>query len=172
MNSVQLSDYTERIKSTPSIAAKLSRQRNLRLSQIQDIVGLRFVVDHLAEQDKLVQTLLNLLADTKLKDRRTHPTFGYRAVHLIVQLNGKPIEIQVRSYFQYLWAQFSEMLADREGHALKYGGGDVRIANFMLHLSAQIAERENELLKMGLTLTRQTMEEEVAKHLPPIEAQS
>ena len=44
-----LFDYTERIKSTPSICDKLVRQRQTRLSQIQDVVGLRLVVDDLVQ---------------------------------------------------------------------------------------------------------------------------
>ena len=75
LNRVDLFDYTERTKSTPSICAKLVRQRLTRLSQVQDIVGLRLVADDLAQQDKLINRLSGIFASVKPIGRRATPTF-------------------------------------------------------------------------------------------------
>ena len=60
----------------------------------------------------------------KIKDRRENPSHGYRAVHVIVFVNGKAVEIQVRTELQHLWAEKSEKLADSFGQEVKYGGGE------------------------------------------------
>jgi putative GTP pyrophosphokinase len=171
LNGADLHDFTERNKSTPSIVAKLSRKNTMRLSQMQDIVGLRFVVDDLVQQDALVGKLLMLLGDRALDDKRLKPDFGYRAVHVIARSKNKLIEIQIRTYFQHLWAQFSEMLSDREGHGLKYGAGDSRVADFMSDLSVRLSEREIQLHQTGAVLSRDNMQEEFEAELPRYQAQ-
>lgn len=56
-----------------------------------------------------------------MKDRRAEPSFGYRAVHVIVKVRGRPVEIQVRTRLQDLWAQIVERLADEWGRGIRYG---------------------------------------------------
>lgn len=56
-------------------------------------------------------------------DRRQKPSYGYRAVHVVVRPRRRPIEIQVRTVLQRLWAEFSEKSADAFGIEVKYGGG-------------------------------------------------
>jgi ppGpp synthetase/RelA/SpoT-type nucleotidyltranferase len=56
-------------------------------------------------------------------DRRASPSHGYRAVHVIVRVDGKPVEIQVRSLLQHRWAELSEKASDLVDPELKYGGG-------------------------------------------------
>ena len=58
----------------------------------------------------------------KIIDRRRSPTHGYRAVHVIATLDEHPIEIQVRTQLQDLWAQAMERLADEAGREIRYGG--------------------------------------------------
>ena len=41
-------------------------------------------------------------------DRRKNPTYGYRAVHVIVYWDGIPVEIQIRTELQDTWAQIVE----------------------------------------------------------------
>lgn len=111
-------------KSTTSIIAKLNRE-TMRLSQMQDIAGCRLIVDDLESQQVTVRRLLKQLAPlgrVKSVDRRRRPSHGYRAVHLIVTVDGKPVEIQVRTLYQHLWAELSESAADRYGNQVKYGG--------------------------------------------------
>ncbi len=58
----------------------------------------------------------------KVKDRRSKPMHGYRAVHLVVQVDDLPIEVQVRTRMQDRWAQITEGLADKWGRQIRYGG--------------------------------------------------
>jgi ppGpp synthetase/RelA/SpoT-type nucleotidyltranferase len=58
---------------------------------------------------------------SEVVDRRQTPSFGYRAVHIVVWDDGFPIEIQVRTRFQHAWANATEDLADRWGRGIRYG---------------------------------------------------
>jgi ppGpp synthetase/RelA/SpoT-type nucleotidyltranferase len=59
----------------------------------------------------------------ELIDRRDNPSYGYRAVHIIVFEDGVPVEIQVRTKLQDSWAQITEKLGDAWGRGLRYGLG-------------------------------------------------
>lgn len=110
-------------KSTTSIVEKLRRE-TMRLTQMQDIAGCRLVVQDVLQQDKVVAQLTAALPSAEVVDRRKQPSHGYRAVHIIAWEQGKPVEIQVRTELQHLWAQLSEKLSDVLDPAIKYGGGD------------------------------------------------
>jgi putative GTP pyrophosphokinase len=109
-------------KSTLSIVEKLRRE-SIRLSQMQDIAGCRVVVANIVQQDRFVASLRTLFPGVSVIDRRGNPSYGYRAVHVIDEISGKPIEIQVRSFLQHLWAELSEKSSDVLDPAIKYGGG-------------------------------------------------
>jgi ppGpp synthetase/RelA/SpoT-type nucleotidyltranferase len=87
-------------KSTPSIVEKLRRE-SIRLSQVQDIAGCRIVVLMLSNQDAAVQSLQSVFSKATVDDRRQKPSHGYRAVHLVIDIEGKLIEIQVRTVLQH-----------------------------------------------------------------------
>jgi putative GTP pyrophosphokinase len=76
-----------RAKTIPSIVGKLQRE-SIRLSQIQDIAGCRIVVADRSMQDRTVNILTRTFADIEIKDRRVDPSYGYRAVHIIVQMQS------------------------------------------------------------------------------------
>ena len=111
-------------KTTSSIIQKLQREqtRHVRLSQVQDICGLRVVVASIDHQNEVVRRLLELFPESAVDDRRENPSHGYRAVHVIASPSGLPVEIQVRTIYQHVWAQFCEQLADKLGIEVKYGG--------------------------------------------------
>jgi ppGpp synthetase/RelA/SpoT-type nucleotidyltranferase len=138
-------------KSTPSIIAKLLRQPSLRLSQIQDIAGLRVIVPGFREQDSLRDEVLRLFKQSKPKvyDRRENPRFGYRAVHVVVEVDKHLVEIQIRTHLQHLWAQVSEEFADLIGHHLKYQASDDSFVIAIREFSDTIQQRhllENQVL--------------------------
>jgi putative GTP pyrophosphokinase len=118
-----------RHKSIPSIVAKLRRRQPARLSAIQDMAGARIVVPNVDAQNELIELICSRFPDASLDDKRLRPTFGYRAVHVVVNV-PLPFEIQLRTDLEHAWAQLSERLADRYGFELKYGGGpeSVRLA--------------------------------------------
>ncbi len=162
--------FTLRTKSTESIVAKLIRQPKTRLSQIQDIVGFRYVASDLQSQDDLCEAIKFVFSSAKIVDRRTLPQYGYRAVHLIVTEANRKIEIQVRTLFQHLWAQYSEALADRVGHELKYGGGDERIRKFLEDLAERVRLRELELQDQKIIISPKLIHDEFAAMLPMADA--
>lgn len=111
------------IKTPTSIIDKLRREKT-RLSQMQDIAGCRIVVTDLRMQDHIVTRLQDSFDDTDIDDRRTKPSHGYRAVHVIVAVLTKSVEVQVRTALQDWWAQLSEKYSDLIDTAIKYGRGD------------------------------------------------
>jgi len=87
-------------KSTRSVIAKLKRE-HVRLAQIQDIVGCRIVLsvtgaDAITKQDEAVKVILEAFQRsgiaTKVYDRRSAPSHGYRAVHIVALPDGKPVD--------------------------------------------------------------------------------
>ncbi|MBN1868047.1 hypothetical protein JW916_12240 [Candidatus Sumerlaeota bacterium] len=130
-------------KTSGSIAAKLRRQGSMNLSRMQDIAGCRVVVTDIVEQDRVVELLCTTFSGARVVDRRAKPSHGYRAVHVIPKVEGKPVEIQVRTVLQDLWANESETFADLLGDpAIKYGGGDEKIQRLGQIKSMALAEVE------------------------------
>ena len=118
---------TGRPEKTPdSIVAKL-RRTGIELARMQDIAGCRLIVDQLDDQDRTVARLVSVSDKAKVVDRRKEPSFGYRAVHVIPTVDGRQVEIQVRTFPQHLWASTSERLADEFGTDLKYGGDRLQL---------------------------------------------
>lgn len=114
-------ESTGRLKTVGTVVDKLRRE-GTRLSTIQDIAGARIVVDGgIAIQDGVVNTITNTFPAHRVHDRRQNPSHGYRAVHVIVVVEEKPVEVQVRTTLQDLWAQVFEGLADRWGRGIRYG---------------------------------------------------
>jgi len=128
-------------KSTVSIAEKLRRE-SIRLSQMQDIAGCRIVVGNVVEQEQLVASLKADFPGASLIDRRDHPSHGYRAVHVIAEISGKPVEIQVRTSLQHMWANLSEKSSDVLDPTIKYGGGPDGWRDFLTKSSKSVATYE------------------------------
>jgi ppGpp synthetase/RelA/SpoT-type nucleotidyltranferase len=84
-------------KSTPSIIAKLRRQPTLQLTQIQDIAGLRVSLTDRYSQNVLAERVQSIFTNAKVIDRRATPSYNYRALHLVVNVLDRPVEIQLRT---------------------------------------------------------------------------
>jgi putative GTP pyrophosphokinase len=141
-HATQLDPTGRPAKSTTSIVEKLRRE-TIRLSQMQDIAGCRLVVGDVLAQNQVVERLKTALPRAVVIDRRKQPSFGYRAVHIIATARNKPIEIQVRTELQHLWAQLSEKLSDVLDPAIKYGGGDPKIQQALSRISGLIVRCED-----------------------------
>ena len=113
-----------RLKTVYSIEEKLKRQP-IRLTQIQDIAGVRLTCRDAPDQDLLLTLLsVSMFPKSQVDDHRERPSYGYRAIHLIVtSARGRMVEIQIRTREQDRWAQVSERLAVQFGADVKYGGG-------------------------------------------------
>ena len=138
-------------KSTLSIVEKLRRE-SLRLSQMQDIAGCRVVVGNIVEQERFVASLITDFPEASVIDRRDNPSHGYRAIHIIVEISGKPIEIQVRSSLQHLWAEVSEKSSDVLDPTIKYGGGSDEWRNVLTKSSVCVALYEEHEKKHSIAV--------------------
>jgi putative GTP pyrophosphokinase len=134
-------------KSTPSIIEKLLRER-VRLSQVQDIAGCRVVVHDIPAQERALKQLLNVFPRATIVDRRQQSSHGYRAVHLIVRLGARPIEIQLRTTLEHRWAELSEKLSDVWEHDIKYGGGRPPIRRALDETSQSVQRIEQRETKL------------------------
>ena len=128
-------------KSTNSLVEKLKRE-SIRLTQVQDIAGCRVVVRNVPEQDWVAVSLAATFSGASIVDRREITSYGYRAVHIIADVAGKLVEIQVRTELQHMWAELSEKYADIFGSEIKYGGGASEIRKHMEIISESVAEYE------------------------------
>lgn len=124
-------------KTTFAILGKLRRE-SVRLSQIQDVAGCRVIVPDVPAQDELVRALVLAFESASVIDRRERPSYGYRAVHLVVLVDGKTVEVQVRTAAQQLWAEISERLSDRFGIEVKYGEGGEPARSFLVTASEAV----------------------------------
>jgi len=109
---------------------------------MQDIAGCRIVVPDILEQETYLGYLRNEFKTAIVVDRRENPSFGYRAVHVIPVIDGKDVEIQVRSVLQHLWAELSEKASDVLDPSIKYGGGIPEWQMFFKLTSAYLARYE------------------------------
>lgn len=134
-------------KSTQSIREKLQRE-SIRLSQIQDIAGCRIVVQTTDHQEIVLALLQEVAANqgflTTILDRRTKPSYGYRAIHVIVHVADRLVEVQIRTELQHIWAQLSEKLSDVYDPTIKYGGGGPRVRAELDRITNHIEDVELE----------------------------
>lgn len=138
------------LKTTASIVDKLNRE-SIRLSQIQDIAGCRMIVANLIEQDTVTYNITAAFEDTTIFDRRDRPSHNYRAVHVVARVDGKAVEVQLRTPLQHAWAEVSEKLSDVFDASIKYGGGSNE-ARLLLSNSAKLAaqiEQSEKAIMLG-----------------------
>ena len=149
---------SHRAKTTTTIIEKLQRESGMSLARMQDLAGIRIVGGITeAEQDSLAAEIVRRFPPAprvaRIVDRRAQPRYGYRAVHVVVCLDGISIEIQVRTLVQHMWADCMERIADRLGRDIRYGDPPSRLPEGMskesaeelvagmMHLSGRLAER-------------------------------
>lgn len=127
-------------KSRLSITAKLLRS-SMRLSQMQDIVGARIVVENLNEQETALGSIVSTFPTAKVNDKRLRPNHGYRAVHVIVYA-PRPFEIQIRTLLQHEFAELVEAVSTRNNTPLKYGVGPTHVYGMILFVADLFGEVE------------------------------
>ena len=132
----------QRLKRKPQIIRKLLRF-NTRLTQLQDIGGARIIVETNSEADRLYGFLLeqirsnsqiNLIKETDYREKGRDDS-GYRALHLILDVGGRKIELQIRSRVQHYWAESIERTSVIYGYHLKEGEGDPAVIQYFKQLS-------------------------------------
>jgi len=109
---------------------------------MQDIAGCRVVVTGFVEQERVIASLAAVFHEASVMDRREKPSYGYRAVHIIANISGKPVEIQVRTALQHGWAEVSEKASDVLDPEIKYGGGPESLRSRLSRSSESVAAYE------------------------------
>ena len=103
---------TSRLRTSEAILAKLKRMPT-SLTGMQDVAGTRVVVDALTAQDRTLSVITGLFPEevVGIKDQRIEPDMhGYRGIHVIVKVDGRLAEIQIRTLWQDRWAQVVERM--------------------------------------------------------------
>jgi len=116
---------TGRAKTRDTLLDKLRRTPQIQLGHIRDVAGVRVVgAMSIAEQDIVANRIAREFADHRIigvVDRRATPSSGYRAVHVVMDVGGGYVEVQVRTLLQHLWAEVFERIADKLGREIRYG---------------------------------------------------
>lgn len=152
-----------RLKRTPSIVAKLKRFPDMQLDRMQDIGGVRAVLNTVEEvykvHDSLVKGRHKHTALLPPKDYISEPKpDGYRGIHQVFkygtsqheELNGMLVEVQIRTKLQHYWATAVETLGVIEKSSFKTGNGDEKFRHFFRLSSALFSIREKKAIVASL----------------------
>lgn len=157
-----------RLKRLQTIIDKIgNRERHMKLSRMQDIGGVRAIMQNVGQ----VQQLRNIYLEPgrfphKLKSEKDYITSpqssGYRGIHLVFGFynsrgrqphsrcwDGLNIEIQLRTELQHAWATGVEIVGTMRRENLKSGQGDREWLQLFEYLASIIA-----LLEDSPTLTK------------------
>lgn len=139
----------QRLKRLSSITAKLTRFDRMKLTRMQDIGGCRAILATVADCRSLAAAYP---PDQVVDDYIVKPkNDGYRGIHIVrpyssygerAPLNGRKVEIQIRTTFQHLWATAVEVVDSVRSDRLKAGAGDLRWARFFVLTSTLLAISE------------------------------
>ncbi|SDR82814.1 hypothetical protein SAMN04488539_0459 [Corynebacterium timonense] len=117
---------TARVKTTDTLRQKLVRMETTPLLNIQDVAGLRFDCDvSLSQQTKIAEIFVQEFSNAgasrvDIRDLRTSPHSGYRAIHLHIRAAAGRAEMQIRTALQSQWANLYEEAADIYGRDIRY----------------------------------------------------
>lgn len=110
-NSIKGATVTGRLKAPDSLKEKLeSRKKGRPIESITDIVGARITVP---DMNRYKQAISQIEKKFKVLERddyveKGHPSgSGYRSHHFLVEVKGKPVEIQIRTPRQTRWADWA-----------------------------------------------------------------
>lgn len=143
----------QRLKRIPSILAKLHRFPKMSLSRMQDIGGLRAVVETSNDIYKLWDSYRESRFEHALiseYDYIAEPkASGYRGIHLVYKYNnrkgdgpfyeGLQLEIQIRNRIQHAWATAVETAGVFLEQALKSSIGNEKWLEFFTFASSSFA---------------------------------
>lgn len=113
------------------------------MTQLQDIGGLRIIVDQNSDVDRLIEYITDKLKrQTSIVIKRTvdyrkkgRDDSGYRAAHIIMEKDGVSLELQIRSRIQHYWAELIERTSVIYGYVIKELEGDERVIKYFKELS-------------------------------------
>jgi ppGpp synthetase/RelA/SpoT-type nucleotidyltranferase len=100
-----------RLKSVASIQEKIWRKQYRCFSQLTDIAGTRVIIPNYAALPLVTHNIENQFVIWEKEDlvKEVRET-RYRAVHYLVWVEDRPVEIQIHTYRGTLWAEASHQL--------------------------------------------------------------
>ena len=155
----------QRLKRAPSVLAKLSRFSTMKLHQMQDIAGLRAIVESNAKLKRLHSNYVESRFVHELVKTHNYVDSpkqdGYRSIHLVYRYknprapvyDGLFIELQMRTRLQHAWATAVETVDAFLGQAIKAGKPSSEWAEFFLLASAAFAHTEKQTLPSAFSTT-------------------
>lgn len=147
----------QRLKRMPSIGSKLERFKGMGLETMQDIGGIRVILDKVEDVYNLHDSILKSRFEHKAilppKDYIQEPKpDGYRSLHQVFrysnrshpELNVLFVELQIRTRLQHSWATAVETLGIIEKSSFKSGEGKEPFKRFFKLSSALFSMDERQ----------------------------
>lgn len=130
-------EVAQRLKRHITVIDKLGRFPSMELTRMEDIAGARVVLPNQAEVDILSAQIQShphwavrrVREYIDGRDPGPKPD-GYRAVHVIVDVADRFVEIQLRTARQDSWAQAVEDRTRTLGEGIKFGAGPADLRNY------------------------------------------
>ncbi len=145
----------QRLKRMSTIIDKLKRYPKMKLTRMQDIGGVRAVMDSSHDVYKLAEEykksrFAHELVNEKDYIQNPRDEDGYRSIHLVYKYknrqtpnyNGLLIELQIRTKLQHTWATAVETMGTFLGQALKSRRGEKEWLDFFAVTSSAFAHME------------------------------
>lgn len=144
----------QRLKRMPSILNKLRLRRTMRLSTMQDIAGIRVVVNSIDDVNRIAEAYRQagfLHSRMPEDDYIMSPKrSGYRSLHQIYKYkntrnpnyDGLFIELQIRTKVQHAWATAVETVDTFLKYSLKSSEGPEEWKNYFAQASSALAHIE------------------------------
>jgi hypothetical protein len=135
----------QRLKRAPQMVQKLTRHPKMNLSRMQDIGGCRAILQ--GGHDEVLRVRRRIERNWTIKHIK-HYTLdepaesGYRALHIVVERDGRLIEIQLRTPREHEWAEAIERTDKRLSLDLKGGRGPQVLLDYF-RLSADALAHED-----------------------------
>ena len=132
---------TYRLKRFETTVEKLRRLTS-DLARLEDIAGCRVVVPTMREQRELLARIRQEFDVVRERDYQAEPRGGYRALHAVVRVSDKLVEVQLRTELEEQWANTVERLAEGLDSEIKYSGGPPAVSE-ILALASNILGSSN-----------------------------
>lgn len=121
----------QRLKRMDRILGKLQRMPDTKVARMEDIGGCRAVLATPAEAAAVLRRIRRRWDVVRERDYVANPKpAGYRAFHVVVERDGRRIEIQLRTRGQQDWADSLESFASALDLPLKDDQGPDEVLEF------------------------------------------
>lgn len=138
----------QRLKRVPTIIDKLVRLQKMKVTRMEDIGGCRAILPGGKPEIEGVLRRMekNRWTIKRFRDYIADPKeTGYRAIHVVVQRDERPIEVQLRTPNQHRWAANVERAGAMIGFDLKDGVGPDDLVEFFRLLGDALAFQDEGL---------------------------